>query len=87
MADQPTTSAAHAIVQAFDDRYESCGPFDDWQEECLAAALRALADHQSPAWDGTGPACHWSPDGRTRRELRNLAAELEGQQSTSSTHQ
>jgi len=36
--------AASAIVQAFDDRYELCGPFDEnWQELCLAAALRELA--------------------------------------------
>ena len=36
--------AAGAIVLAFDDRYEQCGPFDDnWQELCLAAALRELA--------------------------------------------
>lgn len=41
--------AARAIVQAFDDRYERCGPFDDnWQELCLAAALRALADYLVP---------------------------------------
>jgi hypothetical protein len=36
--------AAASIVQAFDDRYELLGPFDDnWQELCIAAALRALA--------------------------------------------
>lgn len=70
--------AAQAIRAAFNDRYERCGPCDDnWQELCLAAALRALADHQSPAWNG-GPLCHWSPSIWTRRELRNIAAELEG---------
>jgi len=37
--------AAQAIVKAFDDRYELLGPLeDDWQEQCLAAAIRALAD-------------------------------------------
>jgi hypothetical protein len=37
--------AAQAIVKAFDDRYELLGPLeDDWQEQCLAAALRAAAD-------------------------------------------
>ena len=37
--------AAQAIVQAFDDRYELLGPLeDDWQEQCLAAVLRAVAD-------------------------------------------
>jgi hypothetical protein len=41
--DRPARAAA-SIVQAFDDRYEVLGPFDDnWQELCLAAALRALA--------------------------------------------
>jgi hypothetical protein len=39
--------------------------------------LRALADHQHvTATDG--PLDHWSPDERTRRELRNLATELAG---------
>jgi hypothetical protein len=37
--------AAQAIVKAFDDRYELLGPLeDDWQEQCLAAAIRELAD-------------------------------------------
>ena len=36
--------AAADIVQAFDDRYELLGGFDDnWQELCIAAAFRALA--------------------------------------------
>ena len=36
--------ATASIVQAFDDRYELLGGFDDnWQELCIAAALRALA--------------------------------------------
>ena len=38
----PTTAR---IVEAFDDRYELLGGFDDnWQELCIAAALRALAN-------------------------------------------
>ena len=37
--------AAQVILAAFDDRYEVRGPLEDnWQEDCLAAALRALAD-------------------------------------------
>ena len=41
----PLSPAAQAIVKAFDDRYELLGPLeDDWQEQCLAAAFRALAD-------------------------------------------
>ena len=36
--------AAASIVQAFDDRYELLGPLEgNWQETCIAAALRALA--------------------------------------------
>jgi hypothetical protein len=42
-------SPAQAIVKAFDDRYELLGPLeDDWQEQCLAAALGALADQVVP---------------------------------------
>lgn len=65
MADlSPTT---RAIVAAFDDCYELCGPFDDnWQELCLAAALRALAEHRT------------TPGSTSRDELRNIATELEG---------
>lgn len=80
MADQPTTSAAHAIVQAFDDRYESCGPFDDWQEECLAAALQALADEVAPS-DADEPR-NYLPAAlecqRIRGEILAIATELEG---------
>ena len=61
--------AAAAIVAAFDDRYENCGPFDDnWQELCLAAVLRHLA------------AAHGDPEsfGAVRPELlERLAAGLE----------
>ena len=69
--------ATRAIVAAFDDRYELCGPFDDsWQELCLAAALRALADHEPAPITLGEPIDHWHPDERTRQELRNLAEEL-----------
>ena len=37
-------SPAQAIAKAFDDRYELLGPLeDDWQEQCLAAAIRAAS--------------------------------------------
>lgn len=49
MTDLPP--AAQAVLQAFDDRYENCGPFDDWQELCLAAALRAVADQSENFYD------------------------------------
>ena len=42
-----------------------------------AAALRALAEYRTPHWDGTGPACHWHPTPYVRRELLNIADELE----------
>ena len=36
---------AKAIVKEFDERYERLRPFDDnWQELCLAAALRKLME-------------------------------------------
>ena len=61
--------AAQAVLDAFDR---------GWDPN-LAAALRAMADHQTPAWDG-GPLCHWTPPPHTRQELRNIAEELEGGQ-------
>lgn len=42
-----------------------------------AAALRALADHQPAPTRLGAPLDHWSPDARTRRELHNIADELE----------
>ena len=45
----------------------------------IAAALRALAEYRTPHWDGTGPACHWHPTPQVRRELLNIADELERQ--------
>jgi len=37
--------AARAIVQAFDERHELLGPLEgNWQEVCLAAAIRTVAD-------------------------------------------
>lgn len=42
--------ALEAIVAAFNDRYELCGPFDDdWQELCLAAALRVAIEQVVPS--------------------------------------
>jgi hypothetical protein len=57
--------AAASIVQAFDDRYE-IGMFnEDWQEECLAAALRALAVRINGA-------------DVIRQDILDIAAEMEG---------
>ena len=44
--------ATASIVQAFDDRYELLGPFEaNWQEVCLAAALRVVADNGEYLFD------------------------------------
>ena len=45
----------------------------------IAYAIRALAEYRTPHWDGTGPACHWHPTPQVRRELLNIADELEQQ--------
>ena len=48
MADLSPATAS--IVKAFNDRYELLGGFDDnWQELCIAAALRAAVDQVLPA--------------------------------------
>jgi hypothetical protein len=71
--------AAQAVLDAC-----GCGdPNSQFQLEArvfAAAALRALADHKAPTWDGTGnmPADFWRPTRDTRRELRSIADELEG---------
>ena len=46
---QPT-SAALRIVKAFDNRYELEWD-DDWQEQCLAAAIRELAEQVDWNWE------------------------------------
>jgi len=48
-------------------------------EAIAAAVLRALAEYRTPHWDGTGPACYWHPTPQVRRELLNIANELENQ--------
>jgi hypothetical protein len=64
--------AASAIVAAFSDRHELCGPFDgNWPDLCLAAALRAAADHLRNAY--ANEECIDSADDF----LDGIAAELE----------
>jgi hypothetical protein len=76
-------SPAQAIVQAFDDRYELLGPLeDDWQEQCIAAALGALADQVVPdegVWIGGGDLAmtRFYQRKRTRKQLLAIATELE----------
>ena len=49
MTDSTLSPAAQVIVSAFNERHELCGPFDaNWDELCLAAALRAAADKANP---------------------------------------
>jgi len=58
--------AAQAVLDAFSERYELCGPFDgNWQELCLAAALRAAAPMMECVQD--------------HLKLLAIAAELEAQ--------
>jgi hypothetical protein len=55
--------AAQAALEAFNDRYENLGPLDgNWQEQCLAAALQALAGHSAAARNGNAPMDHWHDD-------------------------
>ncbi len=70
-------------MAAFNDRHELCGPFDDdWQELCLAAALRAAADQlplQPLTRDPADPFEQGLRQGQelSRAELLAIAAELE----------
>jgi len=71
--------AAASIVQAFDDRYELLGGLEEnWQEDCLAAALLAAVDQVVPE-DGD-PIYGLTPARAerqvVRRKLLAIAAEL-----------
>jgi hypothetical protein len=74
----PTTAA---IVRAFDDRYEVLGPFDDnWQELCLAAALRVATDQEKLGpdhWEGLRPDDYERGWNAALRKISRIAAELE----------
>lgn len=85
MADH--SPVTRAMVAAFNARYELCGPFDDnWQELCLAAALRALTEHGEAMEIRMAPGCFDFDEAVRCRDMEVIAAELAGQQSTSSTH-
>ena len=58
--------AAANIVQAFDDRYEIITFNVNWQEDCIAAVLRALL------------VCINGADA-IRQDILDIADELEGQ--------
>jgi hypothetical protein len=81
-------SPAQKALAAFNERHELCGPFDDdWVEQCLAAALEAVADQVVPS-DAAEPRnnlpmaleCQ-----RIRAELLAIAAELRGDTITTET--
>ena len=75
-------SPAQRALAAFNERHELCGPFDDdWVEQCLAAALEAVAnlmkmDNQLGGTDADAGvfAAHHA----IRSELLAIAAELRG---------
>ena len=75
---KPLSPAAANIVQAFDDRYEINDLFNvNWQEDCIAAALRAI-DEELACCLFVGP-----DEGDVKRvidvsDLHDLIAELEG---------
>ena len=58
--------AAQAVLDAFDDCYEIGMFAENWQGECLAAALRALAVRINGA-------------DAIRQDVLDIAAELENQ--------
>lgn len=67
--------AARAVLDATKIKFYESQPSG---AELASWILHALADHRhAPITDGQ-PIDHWNPDARTRQELRNLAAELEG---------
>jgi hypothetical protein len=78
----PLSPAAQAIVQAFDDRYELLGPLeDDWQEQCLAAALRAVANQVQlalPLGDTDADAGVFAAHHAIRTAILAIATELKG---------
>ena len=81
-------SPAQKALAAFNERHELCGPFDDdWVEQCLAAALEAVADQVVPY--EKAPDLMRSPDlerlaqrQHTRTQLLAIAAELRGDTAT-----
>jgi hypothetical protein len=79
----PLSPAAQAIVAAFDERYELLGPLEgNWQEVCIADALRAAADQVVPDEPDYMRAAvpstdWWDKHDSIRSELLAIATELE----------
>jgi hypothetical protein len=85
----PLSSAAQAVL----DAYWKADYEPSWTHQlALVAALRAVADQVVPKTPPSKFAPHyeegiWDGKDDARELLLAIAAELEGQQSTSSTHQ
>jgi hypothetical protein len=78
-------SPAQKVLAAFNERYELCGPFDDdWVEQCLAAALDAVADEVVPP-DPCGNDCCITQCEQIRQDVLAIAAELRGDTTTTET--
>jgi hypothetical protein len=79
-------SPAQAIAKAFDDRYELLGPLeDDWQEQCIAAALCAVADQVVPETKEPRNQLEyelgdWDAQDDVRHKLLAIATELRNHQ-------
>jgi len=75
------SSAAASIVQAFDDRYEINMFNVNWQEDCIAAALRAVAERNEykPNMSDEMEVMFSEGWNSHRKELLAIADELEGQ--------
>jgi hypothetical protein len=84
--ERPCSPVARRLLNAYRDRSwtpdsNNASRYYKWSHMAgLAGALRALADHRPQRRSLDGPRDHWDPDERTRRELRNIAAELEERQ-------
>ena len=73
--------AAASIVQAFDDCYEINMFNVNWQEDCIAAALRAVAERNEykPNMSDEMEVMFSEGWNSHRKELLAIADELEGQ--------
>ena len=73
--------AAQAVLDAFDDCYEIGMFVENWQGECLAAALKAAADQVVPEQGCPiyGLTQRENERQQVRSQLLAIAAELEAQ--------
>ena len=80
---------AQKALAAFNERHELCGPFDDdWVEQCIAAALEAVASlikMDNPRGDTDAEAGVFAAHCAIRSDLLIIAAELRGTTTTTET--